>query len=459
MDEVEANSKKYEEISRKHNPNYQKILKSIPIIKQFIIDHNLIIYGGTAIDYALRLKGDFIYPDESLAIPDLDFYSYDNVKHAYDLADKLYYLGYKEVRAIRALYVNTMRVDLMDNTFIADFTYVPKNIFDTLPTLEYEELKIIHPNFQKIDLHRSLSFPYEYAPNEAIFARWKKDIARYNKLADKYPIKIKNKVSPKIKYITLPIKYINNIFAGLSAYAIIFRALKDLESAMTLKYGKILLDYSDIIPVDIKIENENIHLPIMEGSSRDFIEIIKVVESGKKVHPYMSILPKYYLYSEDNFNFKAYNTKDKLISINKSLINGVTFQHINVQSLLFMFLANAHIFPELESDFYSYYNSLLKMINNAELLFLELKKHTNDFEKLALYCPLFPSVETYGETNFSESNEILRRNIEVDQNKKEPYYLPVNYYPSRRVENGIPRPPPFVYKNSPFFLKDGLDSI
>ena len=55
MDEVEANSKKYEEISRKYNPNYQKILKSIPIIKQFIIDHNLIVYGGAAFFLPLYL--------------------------------------------------------------------------------------------------------------------------------------------------------------------------------------------------------------------------------------------------------------------------------------------------------------------------------------------------------------------------------------------------------------------
>src|SRR5581483_6869402 len=114
---VEASAKKYELISTKLDPQYDLVVKAVPLVKNFIAERGLIIYGGTAIDYALRLHGSCIYPDEQLAIPDLDMYSKDSVSAAYDLADILFAAGYKDVRVIRATYVRTMRVDIGDNHF------------------------------------------------------------------------------------------------------------------------------------------------------------------------------------------------------------------------------------------------------------------------------------------------------------------------------------------------------
>ena len=184
MDIIEKNKSKYEEVSLKKDPNYEVCLKAIGMIKEFIKERGLIIYGGTAIDYALRLHGDKIYPDEELTMPDLDFYSPDNVKDAYDLADILYAAGLGEVSAIRATFVKTMRVDV-GNQFLADITYTSPNMFEKLPYLDYEGMKIIHPNYQRMDLHIGLTYLYDSPPREALFARWK-FIKRFN-LMDKYP--------------------------------------------------------------------------------------------------------------------------------------------------------------------------------------------------------------------------------------------------------------------------------
>src|SRR3989344_6012625 len=461
MDIVESNSKKYEEISQKHKLTYSQILDSIPIIKRFIIDNNLIIYGGTAIDYALRLYGDYIYPDESLSIPDLDFYSPNNVKHAYDLADKLYSLGYKEVRTIRALYVTTMRVDIIDNNFVADITYVSKNIFDVLPTLEYEGMRIIHPDFQKIDLHRSLSFPYENAPWEVIFARWKKDIIRYNKLADKYPINCVAIKEEKLSIVhTIDIKYINNVFAGLPAYAIIYTGLKNLENSISKKYRKIPIDYSGIIEEYIKITDTNITLHTINNIAEFVNTEYNTTYTGeiRNYNAYMSILPKYYTYKDNDVIIKTYITKHKLISSNNSEIDDIKIRHINVQTLLFMLLANSHIHPNHSNIYLKYYYSTLRMIEIAEQLFIELNKHLNtkEINELVLHCPLFPSVYTYGSDNKNEAYDILMQNILIDTKKADPFYLPINYYPSRSKINHISRPLEFIYDKSKFFKKNGL---
>src|SRR5688500_11632394 len=103
MDKILENSKSFEYLRDRHDPAYNDLVRAIEIVKKFITDHELIIYGGSAIDYALRLKGDKIYDDKTLAVPDLDFYSPTNVEHSYQLADILYAKGFKNVRVIRAM--------------------------------------------------------------------------------------------------------------------------------------------------------------------------------------------------------------------------------------------------------------------------------------------------------------------------------------------------------------------
>ena len=116
---IEAQDKKFEEIVTDRDPRYADVVEATKIVAEFIREKNLILYGGTAIDFALRLYGDFIYPEKSLKAPDLDFYSPDSVGDAYELTDRLFAAGYKETRAIRALYVRAMKVDIGDNHFIA----------------------------------------------------------------------------------------------------------------------------------------------------------------------------------------------------------------------------------------------------------------------------------------------------------------------------------------------------
>jgi len=341
-----------------------------------------------------------------------------------------------------------------------------------LPTLEYNGMKIIHPDFQKIDLHRSLSFPFDNTPWEVIFARWKKDIIRYNKLSDKYPINVDDynkKITKKdklikspIEYKTLDLRHIKNIFAGLSAYAIIYKDLKDLEGAIILKYGPIALDFSNVIPEEITISKEGIKIPTMGGIVEFVSNDTRGIkgEKERKYHAYMSILPKYVIYNEKDYSIKTYDTKYKLISYNKSKVGDNIICHVNIQVLLFMFLSNAHIHNDMRNIYLSYYNSLINMISIAEKLFTKLSEHidSEELKKLSMKCPLFLSIDTYGGENRNESYEILRRNILTDIGKDEPFYLPINYYPKRSKDSNKSRPLDFVYERSKFFLKDGLEA-
>lgn len=217
--------KQSELLSIKNDPNYEAILRAIVIIKKFIRDRGLIIYGGTAIDYALRLVDDCIYPDEMLAIPDLDFFSPNNIGDAYDLVD---ILGedFPQARSLQALYIRTMRVDICDNNFLADISYVSPCIFKHLPTITYSGMKCIHPQFQILDMLSSLSFPYDDPPKEVIFHRWDKDIKRMNKLLKAFDDYQVIKEVPQIykrttaKSTKLSVSAADNtLLAGVGAYA------------------------------------------------------------------------------------------------------------------------------------------------------------------------------------------------------------------------------------------------
>ena len=182
----------YELATIKYDPALQKIEEIAQLVVDFIRDRKLIIYGGLAIDYALRLCGDSIYSDEVLQI-DYDFLSPDNIEDAYDLAEIIYeYTGREDVRAINALHLGTMRVDISANHFLADVSHSPPEVFPHLPTINYQGMRCIHPDFQRIDMHSSLSFPFDFAPMEVIFHRWKKDVKRLLLINKYYPISSKS---------------------------------------------------------------------------------------------------------------------------------------------------------------------------------------------------------------------------------------------------------------------------
>lgn len=175
----------YENIARVSRPLHDDLLRGFDIVKRYIISKNLILTGGTAIDYALRLTGDSLYSDDIL--PDYDAYSPNHMEDAYALGTLLCQQGFPNVSVINGVHLTTMkvRIDFVD---VADITYCPPAIFRTVPTLNYNNLRVVHPHWQMADQHSALVQPFENPGREVIFHRWKKDMDRYDKLYAHYPI-------------------------------------------------------------------------------------------------------------------------------------------------------------------------------------------------------------------------------------------------------------------------------
>ena len=73
-------SRDFELVAEKRDVDGALLDRALEIVRAFIVERGLVLYGGTAIDRALRLKGSKLYPDEER--PDYDVYSPRNVDDA-----------------------------------------------------------------------------------------------------------------------------------------------------------------------------------------------------------------------------------------------------------------------------------------------------------------------------------------------------------------------------------------
>lgn len=456
MDTVLEKSKEFDYLVKTLDPLFEVLIIANEIVKQFIIDNNLISYGGAAIDYALRLKGDKIYPDDLLKIPDLDFYSPKNVEHSYQLADILFSRGYREARAINALHMETMKVDLADNHFIADISYRPQSIFDKLPFLEYDGMRIIHPDFQRVDMHSSLSFPYDDSPREVIFARWAKDIKRFNILASYYPIEHPKSILEARSATTNLRGY---VFTGFAAYSIIYNEFKQLVA----RYSPAATD-EKIIASSFSLEGDtytfsslNHVCEIVHFDIKKAAEAIGL-ETYKRYEPYINLQPERIEGQLGDSNVIIYSTKNRLIGANTVKIeregaaSPINLRITNIQFLLKYFLSMYFVSvdsPKLAATYLSRYTSLLSMINIVESMGAE-----HD-EKVALF---YPTIRTYGNENINLAREVALNRLYSDLGQATLYKIPANYYPARSKEKMLGHPP-FAPRDLEFFREEGLEKL
>lgn len=174
---------KLTEITDTNSQNYNTVLaniyaKPLQIVKEFVQSNNRLLYGGIAINNILKQKGRAIYHDTDF--PDYDFYSPDNMKDAYAIANKIYLEGFKYTRLIPALHSGTIRVQIDFKIMICDITYLPKAYFDAIPRVKVNGLWQVDANVLKIPLYKTIS------GIDDIY-RWKKDYMRLSLVESFFP--------------------------------------------------------------------------------------------------------------------------------------------------------------------------------------------------------------------------------------------------------------------------------
>jgi hypothetical protein len=149
--------------------------KKYPIVKNFISEKGLKVYGGIAINSYLPKEAKFYNPKD---IPDYDFFSPDPWNDATDLADRFHQKGYKFVEARAGIHKGTYKV-IVDLWPVADITYMPQKEFDKIETSTINGIKVVSPFKLLESMYKEFSEPYSNP------SRWPK-VANREKLIQKW---------------------------------------------------------------------------------------------------------------------------------------------------------------------------------------------------------------------------------------------------------------------------------
>lgn len=157
------------------------VKQSLSIVHQFLKDHPVLCYGGTAINNLLPPEDRFYDPEST--VPDYDFYSRTPQEHAMILANKLSAVGIKSVEVKPGMHLGTFKV-FADFEGVADITHLDADIFDRLwkENITVDGLHYVTPNFLRMSMYLELSRP------RGDVSRWKKVYERLSLLNKHYPL-------------------------------------------------------------------------------------------------------------------------------------------------------------------------------------------------------------------------------------------------------------------------------
>ena len=197
IDIITNNLDKLEDSARKiylenYEPTFEEIDSVFEIIKNYIRNNNLIVYGGYAQNSLIKVKhpNDVFYKKIDLA--DIEFYSYEPLKNLIELCDILHKEGFKHAEGKEGMHPGTYKIFVNFQAY-TDFSYMPKNVFDNCPTIKVEGMRMTAPHFMLVDAYRVYSDPM------TSYFRLRKTFTRFTKLIEHYPFN-ENTVYNKIEY-------------------------------------------------------------------------------------------------------------------------------------------------------------------------------------------------------------------------------------------------------------------
>ena len=172
---------KAEERQGRKEANSPDIKRIINIVENFLRKKKAICYGGTAINNILPRQDQFYNKD--IEIPDYDFYSFNALNDAKELADIYVKEGFFEVEAKSGQHFGTFKV-FVNFIPVADITMLPKELFNSIKKEAIKISGILYapPNLLRMGMYLELSRP------AGDVSRWEKVMKRLTLLNKHYPL-------------------------------------------------------------------------------------------------------------------------------------------------------------------------------------------------------------------------------------------------------------------------------
>ena len=382
LEDIEEINKNIDKIKRNaeneykiHNePTYNEIKKTYEFIKNFIIKRKKIIYGGFAqnillkeinIDYGFYEEVDGVFynwPD----VADMEFYSYEPVKDAMELSNELFAAGFKHITCSEGVHEGTYKIYVNFINY-CDIAYMPKNIYDELPTIITKNNFICaHPHFMLIDTYRIL--------NDPLTSYWRidKSIKRFQTIIKYYPITNETLLNKKIDLVVKDnVKDILHIilkniihkskFIVVGLYAFNYYINKIDDKLIKIPYYEIISN--DLSNDHFKIEKI---LKLKIGNALVF-------KKYNKFYEYFDNRIEYYY--NDTLILIMYGNNERCIVYNYSEKKKIYFGTSNLVYLYllinyFLYLLNKN------KNMYELFFSLLLKLHHAKIKYLTKNKIT-----------------------------------------------------------------------------------
>ena len=181
MEELEKIVKQLELENDKKAASNPLTKQSLEVVAEFLRNHPVMCYGGTAINNLLPPEDRFYDPETT--IPDYDFYSRTPQEHAMILANQLSAIGIQSVEVKPGMHLGTFKV-FANFEGVADITHLDTDIFDRLwkEDIVRDGIHYVSPNFLRMSMYLELSRP------RGDVSRWKKVYERLQLLNKRYPM-------------------------------------------------------------------------------------------------------------------------------------------------------------------------------------------------------------------------------------------------------------------------------
>ena len=426
------------------------IIQSIEIVKRFVYKHKKIIVGGQSIDYALKLKGDPGLYDKD-ALPDIDIVSDTHYQDAYAIAIQLMKAGISGISVINALHPSTMKVRV-DFQEVCDITYIPTNLLEAIPTIWYKGYQITHPHYQYIDQHRSLMYPYENPPFETIMNRPLKDMVRYDKLYEHYPMRIINVKNTNIEFMhnNIGLEVLNRqcitSFVALNYW---IKEAKSLGFQTNTNIGSFDIKGSKLYyssPYDVyglSLYSDNIN-----SMYKIFEKILEQNSSETHTVFFSRLLDKFPRRVVIGKNANSIEIFDNIqkIAAHSVKFSGSEFHIANLQTIMLYMLVNYVLISKANKErrVYAYYVGYLlcrDLITWASNEYDPIGKNAKDIKDIKRFLP---TANAYGENNISDSAIVSQHNFDIkngnkDISEKLKYSQPKHVYDRDMAYGKIPK--------------------
>ena len=332
-----------------------------------------------------------------------------------EIADEFHKKNYFNPKVDSAQHEGTYKI-FCNLINIADISYVPKSIYDNLPTNKIDGIRMIHPHFMMTDAYRV------YSDLLTSNFRLTKTFERMTKLFDYYPLDdnalyniIKYEPSEKKKQINEIKEVIRKKIIHHSKLIVIGHLAFNyyIKKTKLAKYEIDEYPYYQLISIDYKKDASTI-FKILKNKYKNKIK-------KKEFYPFLSWWDKRMeFYYNDQVILKLYSNNERCVPYNYS--NKKFTNYSTIQNLIYyMFIDYNYALITKSNESYNFLGMLVKIFKARDSFLDEFDFTVLDdspFQEFSLKC--------YGEPVESKRDSLLKGIERIKQGGK---FKQFEYFP------------------------------